>query len=168
MGRVAGGIVSLWPGRIRLETEMPLALTSAPSVTPLRYTIPASASPATTVYVVDVEPPLVDDTRFEAAGTVPPAGMTSESPGWITVATVIEFACSRADNRTPERDAIPASASPATTVYVADVEPPLVDDAGFEAAGIVAPAGITSVSPGWITVATVIELACSNAARRTP
>ena len=37
-------------------------------------------------------PTLVEDTPFAAAGIDAPAGMTSVSPGWITVVIVIEFA----------------------------------------------------------------------------
>ena len=49
IGIVAGGIVNVWPGMITLVTVMELALTNAPSFTPWRQAIPASASPATTV-----------------------------------------------------------------------------------------------------------------------
>jgi hypothetical protein len=115
-GIVAGGIVNVWPGMIRLVTVMPFALTSAPSFTPWRQAIPASASPAATVYVDAVEvvsveldavaagvatgPALVDETPFAAAGITAPAGMTSVSPGWITVVIVIEFARSSEETLT--------------------------------------------------------------------
>ena len=49
IGIVAGGIVNVRPGMIRLVTVMPLAFTNAPSFTPVRHAMPASASPATTV-----------------------------------------------------------------------------------------------------------------------
>ena len=49
IGIVAGGSVNVWPGMITLATVMELALTSAPSFTPWRQAIPASASPAATV-----------------------------------------------------------------------------------------------------------------------
>ena len=43
------------------------------------------------VAAVATGPTLVEDTPF-AAGIDAPAGMTSVSPGWITVVIVIEFA----------------------------------------------------------------------------
>jgi hypothetical protein len=50
--------------------------------------------------------------------TVAPAGMTRVWPGWMTLEACNEFARSSADNRTPCRQARPASESPERTVIV--------------------------------------------------
>jgi hypothetical protein len=54
------------------------------------------------------------------AGSEPPSGTTSRSPGWITLVNFKSFAFSSATTVTPIFSAMPLMKSPGFTSYVAD------------------------------------------------
>ena len=102
-------------------------------------------------------------------------GICRRRPGMIKLVTSSEFALSSAPRLTPLRHAMLASASPATTTYSVPDPAGAADEVEATAAGrpagslvICAPAGITRVWPGWMTLVSSSELARSNADRRTP
>jgi hypothetical protein len=94
-----------------------------------------------TTYVVDGADAVVAagtvgaETDGAGTGVEAPAGMTSVSPGRITLVTVIELARSNAESRTPNRAAIPERLSPDFTVAVVAA----VAGAGAGAAWAIAP-----------------------------
>ena len=87
-----------------------------------------------------------------------PAGTASCCPGWITLVSVSRLAASNDRIGTPSRPAIPNSESPGRTVYA-----PVPAEVGG-----LAPAGIASRWPGWMTLVSVSPLAASNDRTGTP
>ena len=85
----------------------------------------------------------------EAPGAA--AGTVSTSPGWITLASVRSFACSRTDTLMPKELAMPTRLSPFVTVYA-----------------VVGPAlGAANAAPGSATsVTTVTVMATADSTDR--
>ena len=88
----------------------------------------------------------------EAVGAA--AGTVSTSPGWITLASVRSFACSRTDTLMPKELAMPTRLSPFVTVY-AVVGPAL-------GAANAAPGSATSVT----TVTVMVTAATADSTDR--